>query len=146
MSIRYISDAVAASAVVGLMLFAVLVYGQTLETRFFPVVKSFTVGNVTRTETGFDIAGLFEKARPCQYVGLTWYRVGPEASRRVSVAFGDQPAGSSASRAAGVQTFGVWSLGRPNDATGPDIYRGEVRHSCHPLWVTSTTLGPFEFK
>ena len=141
---RSILDLTVASFLAVVTMFLLYTQGRTWEGHISPVVKNFEITKVKRVNIGFEIEGHFEKVRQCDYVSIAWYREGVTAARRVSVSFGDQPAGTSQSRAGGLQWFGVWTLGRPRDALGPDRYFAVVRHECHPFWVTQTPIGPVD--
>ena len=142
--LRSMVDTLVATAMFFMVGFVLLINGPRWEGQLLPVGGNFMIVESTRTITGFDISGTFEKFRQCEYLGMVWYRQGTKIARRVSLSVKDQPAGTITSRAPGLQWFGVWALGRPEKAEGPDIYYGVVEHDCHPLWYTATKIGPFE--
>lgn len=111
-------------------------YLAKLEVKVFPVVKEFTVQNLSVVEDGMLIWVSLHKVRDCKYLGMEWYyfnkRVFFTTERR-------EKDKSATSRVTGKHTIGPWFL---EGASSMEGVKGYVQHQCHPLWVTRTKLYP----
>ena len=104
---------------------------KEIEHRMFPVVSDFEITRSERTPNGVLIWGTFEKERDCQFVEA----VVLAGAISLDLEYLDRSKNKAVSRALGPQTFGPWRI-------SPDLYplRIVARHSCHPLWLNTTTL------
>lgn len=98
---------------------------------FAPVVSRAVVLRSEVDGDGLLIWGQFTKHRDCKFVEAV-AQVGPIA---LDLEFRDLKPNQAQNRAVGLQDFGPWRV-------SPGIYPIKItlRHACHPLWYTTTTL------
>jgi len=104
---------------------------KDVEHRFAQVVSNASITRIEKDGDGVLIWGTFYKERDCKFIEAT-ANVGAVS---LDLEFKDEHKHRSSTRPTGPQVFGPWRL-------SPSIYpiRVTVRHSCHSLWVTSTTM------
>jgi len=114
-------------------LYAGISVAKTLEHLLFPVVKDFEIKEVKAGEgKSKELAGVMNKVRDCKFIEVVAY---DQHKRPVYLEFLDRVDGKTYSRAATEQLWGWWRV--PGTASKITIYS---RHSCHPLWETTTLL------
>lgn len=125
----------------GWWLLAGLLFGSTaatsvllikeVEYQFFPVVTKFTIHHAQVDGDSLLIWGVFTKMRDCRFIEAV-AMAGPVV---LELEYPDTSKNRAISRATGLQLFGPWRL-------TPNLYPIRIvsRHSCHPLWDTTTTL------
>ena len=58
-----------------LMALLLLMFAHWTEQKFFPVVRDFTVLQMTRSEDKLQVGGLMRKDRPCKYIGVSAFAI-----------------------------------------------------------------------
>lgn len=104
---------------------------KELEHRFAPVVTNTIITQSIPTDDGLLIWGTFDKDRDCRFVEA----VAQVGAVSLDLEYLDASKKRAATRPTGPQTFGPWRL-------TPGLYpiKITVRHACHSLWTTTTTL------
>jgi hypothetical protein len=108
-----------------------------------PVVADVELSEARHVpDEGWLVWFTFEKARGCQFEGLAFYGgQRDERFARLSVDLdpdeSDVSSGIDQSRPAGKQKAGPWLVRSPKEQ-GPETWFADVRHRCHPLWLTRT--------
>jgi len=115
----------------GAAAFTGVLLGKELEYKFLPVV---TEVRITRSETdgsGTLIWGTFDKQRNCRFVEASVNA----GALLLDLEFLDERLHRAVTRPVGPQVFGPWRI-------SPNVFplRITVRHECHPLWFSTTTL------
>lgn len=110
------------------------------ETRFWPVVQDFEITRIEKSERGFVFYGELNKARPCEFVGMTVYGITPDGKRGAIVQFRND-------------LFGA-NVGSGQQSWGPVVvpvidtrYRWadiQATHRCHPLWLQTTNYATLD--
>lgn len=121
-------------AVAVMVCFAFIPLGPKLEPLLLPVVEDFQITEAGRTDGEVFIDVTFEKVRPCEFLGLTFYN-GPD---RVAVNFAPDSGRFPATRPTGAQAD-RWSL--ETDAPLGDI-RLVTQHRCHFMWTNFQEVWP----
>ncbi len=127
------------------LIFTLFTLGPPVETRFFPVVSKLRILKIEQFPTGESVVQAeFNKLRPCEYVGIAWYKRNAELGdfERVPVILQRAPGDrSSPNRPEGVQRAGPWLISlSPDDVR--DRSFAQLTHRCHALWVTTTDFWP----
>jgi hypothetical protein len=104
---------------------------KELERRFAPVVSDAVITQSKLLDDGLLIWGTFDKSRDCRFVEA----VAQVGAVSLDLEYLDASKNKATSRPTGPQTFGPWRL-------SPGLYPVTitVRHACHSLWTTTTTL------
>ena len=104
---------------------------KEIEHRFAPVVSNAVIVRTAIDGDGLLIWGTFDKERDCKFVEA----VASVGAVSLDLEFMDEHKHRSSTRPTGPQVFGPWRL-------SPSLYPVQitVRHQCHPLWTTSTTM------
>lgn len=100
---------------------------QTIEYKYFPVVKEFRIDITEHLEDRSLIYGTMNKVRDCRFIEMVTY----SNSKLLGVYF-DKPI---VSRLVGIQEFGPITV-KPNSV----ITKIVSRHSCHGFWDSTTVL------
>lgn len=107
---------------------------STLEGKYLPVTSKLDIIKIVDLDNGEKKVWVqFTKHRQCELIGINWYK----GSERVSFRYGIDD-DSDQSRPKGFQTAGPWLVKTDNILDT----RVEVKHQCHPLWVTITRIFP----
>ena len=102
---------------------------KEIDTRFFPVITSFTITQQERTPAGITLQGALTKSRDCRFVEVVAY----SDSHPVTLSFLDTK--STYSRTATTQNWGPWLI-----HTQAKHVTISARHQCHALWDHTTLL------
>jgi hypothetical protein len=105
--------------------------GKELEHRWAPVVTNTRITDSMPVADGMLIWGTFDKVRDCRFIEA----VAQSGAASLDLEYLDASQKRSLSRPTGPQEFGPWRL-------TPGLYPVTitVRHACHSLWVSSTTM------
>lgn len=115
------------------IMFATLWY---VETTFFPVVKDFKVDYVTRNGNTFTAGGTLDKARACEFIGLTLYGTKDGEPKMLLTQYKKDIFGSDVGQ--GRQTWGPWSVQFPSAMIEMDQLEIMASHKCHAFWMQTT--------
>jgi hypothetical protein len=113
----------------------VIVLLNRAEYVFDPVVKNFTIEQITKVENGLVLSGSLTKVRDCSFVGVI-------ATGSDGVEFGIHyldRAVHNLSRPVGTQGWGPWRMFMAI-APGTTLVHIDSVHRCHPFWTTQTRL------
>ena len=104
---------------------------KELEHRFAPVVTNTVITQSMLLDDGLLIWGTFDKERDCRFVEA----VAQVGAVSLDLEYLDARKNRAVTRPTGPQTFGPWRL-------SPGLYpvKITVRHACHSLWMTTTTM------
>lgn len=120
---------------------ALFVFGQPLETRFMPVYSKFEITSVEpHGEAQSRVVFRFTKYRACDPQGFSWYAGDPAASFRQIIIQREGGQGGG-SRPLGTQESSPFII----DATPEqlrNIVFAEIYSRCHFLWNTRTDIYP----
>jgi hypothetical protein len=137
--------AISAAIIFSSVLFAVLIVGPAVETKWFPVVSKLRVTKVlSGEEAGTSVVyAEYTKLRSCEYVGIAWFKGNPNGVfERVPITLlrkeGDQ---SSPNRPIGTQKAGPWIIGVPPDELRQGSF-ARLYHRCFPFWTSTTDFWP----
>lgn len=144
----WIIKAVASAIIFACTLMSIFTLGPAVETRLFPVVSKLNLLSVEREGDNTLVKADFTKLRPCEYIGITWFRHtlapdGADLEQRIPVILRRDPDDtSSPNRPLGRTIAGPWEL----VGVTPEQVKGEsvalLYHRCHPFWTTTTEFYP----
>lgn len=107
----------------------------TLEGKYFPVVSGVRVLSAGGIPEGRLSFWEFEKVRDCDFLDLTFYE-GRRGERFSIITTDFNPDGGiDTSRPTGENVAGPWLH---YTTSPPENWFSDVRHRCHPLWITRT--------
>lgn len=118
--------------------------GPGIETYFFPVVSKLTIEKMEAIDDGSaTVDAYFTKLRNCEYIGIAWYRGQRDGGfARVPLVLTRAPGDdSSPNRPVGAQRSGPWLVSMPVSEIKANSFV-ELKHQCHPFWVTTTEFYP----
>lgn len=107
-----------------------------IETRFFPVVDGFKVNSVVKTNAGYTAFGELNKARSCEFLGLTIYAHSNGQPKMLLAQFKKDIFGSDVGT--GHQTWGPWTVNFPPQIAAYEHLEIQGTHRCHALWLQTT--------
>lgn len=137
---KFLVDAVAPAF--GLLLSLWLIWN--IETRFFPVVDKFAMTSITRQGDNYTAQGELNKARNCEFMGLTIYAIKPGGPKLLVAQYKKDIFGSDVG--VGHQTWGPWTVQLPPPVTRYDHLELQGTHRCHALWLQTTEYFRLDLK
>lgn len=104
---------------------------KEIENRYFPVVNDVNITIALPDGDGVLLSGTFNKRRDCHFVEAN----ASAGDLPLDLEFRDQRKNRAINRPVGPQVFGPWRI-------SPTAFplRIVVRHECHPLWFSTTTM------
>lgn len=115
-----------------------------VETRFFPVVEDFKVEYVRKTDNGYVAGGTLNKARACEFIGLTLYGTQDGKPKILLTQYKRDVFGAEVGQ--GHQTWGPWSVQFPPNLLEMDKLEIMGTHKCHAFWVQTTVYSKIDMK
>jgi hypothetical protein len=140
----FVVKAICAAIVFVASIQTILIVGPAFETRFFPPVSKLTILAMHEDADGNTVIdAFFTKNRPCEYIGISWFKVAPDGTfDRVPVILqrreGDT---SSPNRPVGSQRAGPWIIGVSSEDL-PEKSFARLYHRCNPFFITVTDFYP----
>lgn len=144
MSVAYIMDKLAhifLQLVGAAIMFATVWF---IDTTYFPVVKDFKVAYITRKGDTFTAGGTLDKARVCEFVGLTLYGTKDGQPKVLLTQYKKDIFGADFGQ--GEQTWGPWSVQFPSQMIEMDSLEVMGTHKCHAFWMQTTIYTKFDMK
>lgn len=144
MSLHYIMDKIA--HIFLQLVGAAIMFGTVwfVETTYFPVVKDFKVDYITRVGNTYTAGGTLDKARACEFIGLTLYGTKDNQPKMLLTQYKKDVFGSDVGQ--GRQTWGPWSVQFPGEMTDMDNLEIMGSHRCHSFWIQTTIYTNFDMK
>ena len=115
-----------------------------VETTYFPVVKDFKVDYITRVGNTYTAGGTLDKARACEFIGLTLYGTKDSQPKMLLTQYKKDIFGSDVGQ--GMQTWGPWSVQFPGELIDMDNLEIMGSHRCHSFWIQTTIYTNFDMK
>lgn len=126
----------------GLMLSLWLIWN--IETRFFHVVEDFKITSIVKTDNGYTAMGELNKARSCEFLGLTLYAHRDGQPKMLLAQYKKDIFGSDVGT--GRQTWGPWTVNFPSKVAEYEHLEIQGTHRCHALWLQTSEYANLPIK
>ena len=121
-----------------------IIVGPTIESKYFPVAVYSEISSVRENSVMFFNA-LYDKIRPCEYVGTSWYVKTPDGTLDKVKAFppDDSLSGQDRTRPLGRNYMRDWEIKLPMNVPADSQTFAVLHHRCGLPWLTQTKIGPW---
>lgn len=111
------------------------------EGQFLPVIENINVEYIGEADSGIYVNVVFDKARACEFIGISWY---DSFGTRSPILFEAEASGEQGEipgtrPVMNGQSAGPWKLIGVDSLDGSSAI---VSHRCHPFWITYTKFYP----